>query len=107
MVDLVDQPTGVKRGKVLELLDAGRPVEVPGEVRVLIVIGLVSADHMPAGTPYSPVQCRIQRLGALGRNHPDDLAWLHAAAVTEGEVDQDGGIPLEDLLWWDVGHEGA
>ena len=59
---------------------------------------------MAARSPHGLLQLHVQGLGALGRHHPHDLARLHALAAAEGEVDEHGGIALEDLLRRDVGH---
>ena len=76
VIDLVDQPAHVLRGKAFELLIARQLVEVAREVEAVIVIGLIRADHMAARSPHGLLQLHVQGLGALGRHHAHDLARL-------------------------------
>ena len=107
VVHLIDQAAHVAAGKKSSCASLGELVEVAREVD--------RARRRRAGSRRSRARPRARRPSAARRT----AAWrsrarrrarrrpgLIARAAAEGEVDEDGGVALEDLLRGRVGHGG-
>ncbi len=104
MIHFIDQPAHVLRGEIVELGVAGVLEEIAREIRAPVVVRLVGADHVPAGTPNRLAQLRIEGLCAFRGSDAHHLAGLYARPAAKREVDQNRGVSFENLFGWDVGH---
>src|SRR5258707_12582722 len=85
------------RREMPDLRVGGELEEVSRAAAALFLIRQVAADHVAAGPPDRPAELEVQRLGALRRADPHDVALLDPRPAAEGEVDEHRGAALEGL----------